>query len=289
MQTENSSKPKDSGLVIGFSGTYYCLWSWMTETNYSMTGSGSYVASSSYVKHYYIKRISIDLNKVKELYPNIPIDMDLHGQKWERSGLSVKKEILPHDVFPYDFRGQGTKIMECNDTKFLWSLYLSNELGIGRSKVYARKRLTELGLLVPYKTSKSIIVKDYDYELGQDVPTGEVIIVRKSYCSPKLADKLEAQKLLIKGHFEEDGKRCKMMVKRINSFSFETQYGMCYVVEYVDSDNRVFKYKGANPPTISSDDFDEIQATIKHSEYKGQNETLIQRIKVITSAHSIYQ
>lgn len=279
MKTETSPRPADSGLVIGFSGTYYCLWSWWNQTNYSMTGSGSYVATDGYTKYGYIKRISTDLEKVKELYPNLTIDMNLHGQRWERSG-GVKRDDLPHDVFPYGFRGVGDKIMESNEVKFLWSLYLSNEFGIGRSKVYARRRLAELGLLVPYKTSKVVKMTTTD-ENGYVVETGEQFVIRRSYSSPKLAQKLESDKMMVRGHFLEDGKRVKIMLKEVKSFNFSTKFGTCYVVEYVDSENRVFKYKGSTPPSISNEDFEEVQATIKHGEYKGQAETQIQRVSVL--------
>jgi|APGre2960657373_1045057.scaffolds.fasta_scaffold20245_1 hypothetical protein len=282
MNSQNSFSNPDSGLIIGFSGTYYCLWSWATENNYSMMGSGSYIATSSYTKYYYIKRISTDLNKVKELYPNLSIDMGLHGQRWITKNDGFKREVLADDVFPYDFRGVGNKIMECNEVKFLWSLYLSNYTGIGRNKVYARKRLVELGLLVPYKTSRTIDVMRYDHNLSQEIPTGEVIVIRSSYSSPKYIAKIEAAKSLVRGHFYDDAKRIKLNIKEIKSFNFSTQYGTCYIVEYVDADNRVFKYKGSNPPSISKEDFDTVQATIKHGEYKGQLETTIQRIKVLS-------
>lgn len=281
MKTENSPLPADSGLIIGFSGTYYCLWSWWTEKIYTMTGSGNYVASSGYTKYGYIKRISTDLNKVKELYPNLTIDMGLHGQRWERSGNEVKKEALPHDVFPYGFRGVGDKIMESNEVKFLWSLFLSNQFGVGRSKVYARRRLAELGLLVRYKTSKVVKMTTTD-ENGYVVETGEEFVIRRSYCSPKLVQKVEFEKNAVKGHFFENGKRVKLMLKQVKSFSFDSQYGTCYVVEYMDAENRVFKYKGSTPPEISKEDFEEVQATIKHGEYKGQAETQIQRIKTLS-------
>lgn len=281
---------EDSGLIIGFSGTYYCLWYWRTETNYSLTGGGSWVSSGSYIKHDYIKRISTDFNKVKELYPNVPFNKDLHGQRWVRSGGgSFKREVLADDVFPYSFRGVGEKIMECNEPKFLWSLYLSNNFGIGRQKVYARRRLAELGLLVPYKTSKTIDVMRYDESLWKDVPTGEVIVIRSSYSSPKYVAKVEAAKALVRGHFYTNGERVKISIKEVKSFNFDTQYGTCYIVEYVDTENRVFKYKGANPPSISKDGFDLVQATIKHGEYKGQTETAIQRISVLSSTLPVYQ
>jgi hypothetical protein len=275
MTNQNTTTPTDSGLIIGFSGTYYCLWSWRTEHSYSMTGSGAWVKGAEYKKHDYIKRISTDLNKVKELYPELPIDENLHGQKWEFSERQAyQKVILAHDVFPYGFKGQGEKIMECSEPKLLWTLYLANnnELtsDLARSQVYARKRLAELGLLVRYNTSKTFVLE-----------SGEIIVTRKNYCSPQFAAKLEASKSIVRGHFYQMGEKVKIAVKEVKSFSFETQFGMCYIVEYVDAENRFFKYKGTTPPSISSTEFVNIQATIKHDNYKGQDETLVQRVKVL--------
>ena len=269
-----------SGLIIGFSGTYYCLWNWQNETNYSMTANYQYVASGGYTKYYYIKRISTDIEKVKQLYPELPIDMGLHGTKWAERQEYKKREVLPHDAFPYGFRCEGEKIMECSEAKYVWALYLSNEIGIGRSKVYARKRLVELGLLVAYKTAKKIAIREWNNETESAVETGEVITIRSSYCSPKFAERLEADKLLVRGHFLQEGKRVKMMLKKVKSFSFETKFGTCYVVEYINAENQVFKYKGSTPPRISKEEFETVEAGIKWSEYRGQNETLIQRVKV---------
>lgn len=271
----NQNTSNDIGLIIGFSGTYYCLWSWRTESSYSMTGGGVWVKGAEYKKHDYIKRISTDLNKVKELYPELPIDESLRGQKWEFSdSQAYKRATLAHDVFPYGFKGQGEKIMECKEPKLLWSLYLSNNTestsDLARSQVYARKRLAELGLLVRYNTSKTFVLE-----------SGEIIVTRKNYCSPQFAAKLEASKSMVRGHFYQMGEKVKIAVKEVKSFSFETQFGMCYIVEYVDAENRFFKYKGTTPPSISSTEFVNIQATIKHDNYKGQDETLVQRVKVL--------
>ena len=271
---------EQSGYIIGFSGTYYCLWSWITQTNYSMSGNGSYVATGGYTKYHYIKRISTDIDKVKKLYPTLSIDMGLHGKTWVFTDNNFKNQVaFAYDVFPKGYKGVGTKIMESSESKHLWSLYLSSECGIGRSKVYARKRLVELGLLVPYKTFKNVNIMKYDYDLCREISTGEIITIRKSYCTPELVAKLELQKNMIKGHFLENGSRVKLMLKQVSSFSFDTQFGTCFVVEYKDAENRVFKYKGNKPPYFENKDcFTTINATIKHSNYKGQDETLIQRI-----------
>lgn len=274
MTKQNTSTPTDSGLIIGFSGTYYCLWSYRNEASYSMTGSGAWVSSGGYTKYDYIKRISTDLEKVKQLYPQLTIDESIHGQKWEFDSQATQRVILAPDVFPYGFKGNGEKIMECEDPKMLWALYLNNNFelstDLARSQVYARRRLAELGLLVRYNTSKTIVLE-----------SGELIITRKNYCSPQFAAKLELSKSMNKGHFYQMGEKVKITVKELSSFSFETQYGNCYIVEFVDTENRVFKYKGTTPPSTSQTEFMTIQATIKHDNYKGQDETLIQRVKIL--------
>lgn len=62
-------------------------------------------------------------------------------------------------------------------------------------------------------------------------------------------------------------------------FSFDTQYGTTYIVTLIDDNNRLFKYMGANTPDIKGE-FVTIKATVKHSEYKEQPETKLQRIKI---------
>lgn len=274
MKTLTPDLPANSGLVIGFSGTYYCLWSWTKEFNYAMSSNGSWHATDSYVTHSYLGRISTDLNKVKKLYPNLPIQMDLHGVSWDFE-KKEKRKPLPYDVFPYDFKGQGTKIMECNEAKLLWALYLKHVAGTARNKVYARRRLVELGYLVPYKTVKILEVGNLNNW------TDKPMIIRNSYASPHYVAKIEAAKSMVRGHFFENGKRVDLMLKKVKSFSFETNFGVCYIVEYIDAENRVFKYKGSTPPYFENEnDFTEVKATIKHNNYKGQDETLIQRISI---------
>lgn len=239
----------ESHYVIGFSGTYYCLW------YYGKDVYGNY-------KHSYVKQISTDINKVKRLYPDYPIDMQLRGFSWNPNE-NPSTFIKPTDSQFTFGRQRGCEISTSDDTKALWALYLTSERGIGRNRVYARRRLVELGLLVRY-------------------PNGGLHFRNRNYCSPAHAAKLEAGKVQVKGLFYNNGERVDLAVKKVRSFSFSTQYGDCFVVEYVDADNRVFKYKGNTPPYFENqDDFTTIKATIKHGNYKGQDETLIQRIQVL--------
>lgn len=233
----------ESSYVIGFSGTFYCLW------HYGKDVRGNY-------KHSYIKKISTDIEKVKKLYPEYPIDMQLQGWSWSPK-QSESTFIKPTDSQFTFGKQRGCEISTSDDIKALWSLYLTVESGIGRNKVYARRRLIELGLLVRYRNGHS------------------------NYCSPAYAAKLEADKAG-KGLFYNNGEKVVLNVKWSRSFNYETQYGRVFVVEYLDTENRVFKYKGSTPPYFENKDgFTTIKATIKHSNYKGQDETLIQRIQII--------
>jgi hypothetical protein len=268
MQIIESSIQKESGYAIGFSGTYYCLWSWRLEKTYEAGNNGQYHITDSYRKYSYIKRISTDIEKVKSLYPNYEIQEDLRGRKWDWDDSPVRNKPT-ETQFPIG-RLRGQDILTSADTKALWSLYLAPDSGIGRNKVYARRRLAELGLLVPYKWSKTVKGLEGD------------TVIRRSYCSPKHVEKLEAEKVRVKGLFYNDGEKVTLDVKEVRSFTFATQFGTCFVIEYVDTDNRIFKYKGSKPPYFENNDtFTTIKATIKHSNYKGQDETLIQRISII--------
>lgn len=248
MNTITPDSSDNSGLIIGFSGTYYCLW------HYAKDIYGNY-------RHSYIKRISTDIEKVKKLYPDYPIDMDLRGMIFDWSKTSSPRTKPTDSQFTFG-RQRGYEISTSDDIKALWALYLTVERGIGRNKVYARRRLVELGLLVRY-------------------PNGGRYFRNRNYVSPAHAAKLEAAKVQVKGLFYNNGEKVVLSVKEIRSFSYETQYGTVFIVEYLDTENRVFKYKGNRPPFFENKDcFTTIKATIKHGNYKGQDETLIQRISI---------
>ena len=109
--------------------------------------------------------------------------------------------------------------------------------------------------------------------------------------SPKQWEKHLWWKSLKDGHFFEQGQRVQLELKQIHSTSFETQYGTCHVITYIDKDNRILKYKGGSPFLFcgSMEDreneeekkFHLFTGTIKHSEYRDTKQTLIQRMKLV--------
>lgn len=106
--------------VIGFATEFYTLWDVRTEHNYVCDSYGTYHVSSTTTFYDYIKNISKDLNKVKNLYPNLPIDEDLRGvtQSWERT----KQAELPEGFFWYG-KYSGRKIDEILEEDIAYCLW----------------------------------------------------------------------------------------------------------------------------------------------------------------------
>jgi hypothetical protein len=75
--------------IIGFGTQFYTLWNYETENQYRADAYGKKHQIGILHNFYYLKNISKDLVKVKELYPNVQIDEQLRGKtssfSWEES------------------------------------------------------------------------------------------------------------------------------------------------------------------------------------------------------------
>lgn len=83
--------------IIGFATQFYTLWNYEKQPKYTTDAYGNHHCSGIDHKYYYIRNISIDLDKVKLLFPNVPIDDELRGKtsNWERN----EKLDLPENYF----------------------------------------------------------------------------------------------------------------------------------------------------------------------------------------------
>lgn len=88
------NKNKNAMLTIGFADQFYTLWDATTDIQYVTDGNGKHWPSHETTKFSYIKNIATDLDKVKELYPNTPIDENLRGihRSWSQDGV---KDLSP--------------------------------------------------------------------------------------------------------------------------------------------------------------------------------------------------
>jgi len=91
--------------IIGFAEKFYTLWSHEREIRYVTDSYGNNHPSHILDKYHYIKNISIDINKVKEMYPGVEIDECLRGQV--RSFERMIKIDPPNNIFWFGkYRGR---------------------------------------------------------------------------------------------------------------------------------------------------------------------------------------
>lgn len=286
-------------LTLGFTNHYYTLWNVVTSIRYGRgeVVNGVFNGERWQVTSYnYIQNLSMDFDAAVEKITTIAGD-----NKWEED-LSLRGE---HGSFERtkrmiesmaDWQFTFGKLTSCDIrvSTDVWQLTraMNEEVG-GRRRAYARRRLLELGELVRYEW----VEKVFDQQLcdqywkdhggvitNENNPTHSMFVVdkKRNYATPRQVARFEAQKAEreLSGHFFKDGERVTINIKQIDSFHFETAYGTTFICKYLTSDNKAVKYMGANPPDISTEHFVLVQATAKHSEYKGVAETKLQRIKI---------
>lgn len=123
--------------VIGFANKFYTLWdvtSTVVESKYS---------KDTLVTNAYIKNISMDIDKVKELYPGVEIDESLRGHSCTFEYTKERKEINT-DKFNFG-KYEGKLISECTDNSYLCWFFDNCD---GERKQNVKARLVELGFVV---------------------------------------------------------------------------------------------------------------------------------------------
>lgn len=102
--------------IIGFANTMFTLWELTIEKQYvSINNENSYIGD----KHIYnyIKNISIDLNKVKSIYPDLDIDYGLKGVS-SFTINPIDKYEYPSNSFDFG-KYIGCYIDLCEDSEYL--------------------------------------------------------------------------------------------------------------------------------------------------------------------------
>jgi hypothetical protein len=103
-------------------------------------------------------------------------------------------------------------------------------------------------------------------------------------------------------HHYTNGQRLELTLTFLKRTGYESDFGFVNIYKFEDADKNIFTYKGSNHPFYKYEKWNKIvdgkeysgsevvdleindtitfTATIKHSEYKGQRQTFIQRIKI---------
>ena len=231
--------------VVGFAEKYYTLW----------------MVNADDSDGFYLKNLSMDLDVAKsKVEGEYEIDLERRGTTWSFPSYASQPDA---DIDEFSFGlCRNLKIMDSND---VWQLERATKCETTPERQnLAVKRLMELG--------------DYDF-----VP------FRDGYWDRKERDEIltteaEEQRVanLERGYFYNHKDRVELELKLLDAFSFSGDYGGCYVRIYESIDGRIFKYLGGSPTNaINGNSFCRVSATIKHSEYRGEQETKLLRIKAI--------
>lgn len=263
-------------LTIGFTNVYYTLWS-VSEPfkKYDPQNSFSWAMqiSYNYLQNLTMGSLEEAERKLQQMYPGYKyeIDLDLRGDHGPHFVKTMFKgndcaqymfaigRLMGQDMRTFDinFRyikdlGNG-ELKEITTASYLWGTYLkknANDVTLMdlRRAAIARQRMVKEGILVKHEDGK--------------------------YYTPAQIERM-AQ---IKGHHFEDGKRITIILREVGKRGgYETQYGYNYIVNYIDLENRAYKYIGTNPLSVM-EEFTEVKATVKHDNYRGVAETKLKRM-----------
>lgn len=112
--------------IIGFATQFYTLWDYEAVNQYITDSYGNHHQTGVDHKFYYIKNVSIDLDKVKALYPNVEIDEELRGKT--TSFTRNEKMDLPEGYF-WGGKYAGKLISEIIESDFQYCLWSAENYG----------------------------------------------------------------------------------------------------------------------------------------------------------------
>jgi hypothetical protein len=228
--------------TIGFTEVYYTLWEVGEIYEEPVFYNGLKVGVNYKQDVFYVKNLSMDLEKAKAkmVDEKYCIDLELRGHssftRTTGSNIKNREDYYPHDCFSFG-RMEGARFIDATD---VWQLNRAmEEEKSKRRRAMARRRLIELGALVPYV---------WFQEIGED--DGTVTKIRRNYATPSqiLAFKIKA----MEGHHFTDGQKVTLEVKEIESFGFKGSFGWTSIRVYETKCGKIVKYVGSSPIELKS-------------------------------------
>lgn len=259
--------------VIGFTEVYYTLWVTYPPIK-EFINDREYRESQTFT---YVQNLSKDLTKAQEKVKNSPylnagedvtIDLGLRGH----SSFTNYGDIIT-ELNWYEFSFGKLRFQDIRTSDDIWQLKRATEQEDTEIRqALALNRLIDLGEFVDYN--------------------GEII---SKYTLKCRLEKIEEAKDC--DHFYADGEKINVTVILEKQFTFSTYFNYNEVVNTVmvfrTEDGKILKYVGSTPPSHCKEngyylDLNQenlhltLKATVKHTEYKGQKETRLQRIKILS-------
>jgi hypothetical protein len=257
-----------------------------------------YINGSEYVKARFIKNLSTDSEKAiaKALEYAKRIGVPEHFVYDHTHDLSAIKRVYKWtDTMVRFGKNYGMELRDCEPKFVHWvakGCPLKNEqdgewdnhyFGGQDFQAIAQSIAVEMGLGLMddriYHTPRYVTHEQY------------------AKTTERLAQKASEQN----GHFFENGSRVELTLTCKHQTSYDSNFGWIQVYKFIDSENRIFTYKGSNRLTksvawteihdgktysgfdtesLSAGDTITLMATIKHDNYRDVDSTYIQRIKI---------
>lgn len=97
----------------------------------------------------------------------------------------------------------------------------------------------------------------------------------------KTTERLAQKSLEKEGKFFEQGQRLELTLTCKALTGYQSDFGFVNIYKFIDSENRIFTYKGTSGLGIEKGQTIILTGTIKHGSFRGQDSTYLQRIKNI--------
>lgn len=136
--------------------------------------------------------------------------------------------------------------------------------------------------LVDKLETKHYIIEDIKRHLHKKgrISNSQINLVERIHEDVKTREEKVDKYAPLEKHYFEEKARVELQIKEIISTAgYATMYGYNSIIKYLTECNRVVLYSGTSPKELESGD--RIKATIKHNEYKGTEQTLLQRISIL--------
>lgn len=270
-------------LTIGFTNVYYTLWSVQVVQRVHM---GAKYEDTSY---HYIQNLSMNFAEAQAKISKLDngmydVNLELRGEEGRDFTRTRKIKNAPDYMFSF---GQlaGSDMRISSDA---WQLEraMREEPNV-RARVYARRRLIELGELVRRTWMDKVIVDVSSSMWDSENMENNTKRVRRNWMPKRLA-KFQEEIGDKKGLFYTDKQRVVIEATLLRRKSWQQYDGFSgkevtmYRLTFLTAEGYVVEYKGSNPPSITDDKQPvKIKATIKHNVYGDLKQTFLQRLKLV--------
>lgn len=242
-------------------------------------------AGDAYSKPEYIKNLSTDYETALMLAEQ---HSEITGRELVNDAMESLNPILRGKSMTPTMvkfgKNKGVELAECEDKFIIWvakgcplfdkeiEQWIDHCFGGSDFQQYAQSLAVEKGFGVIYKE------KFYTNEQYQ-----------------KVIQKEQLMSSLVNGHHNTAGQRLDLTLTCIKTAGYDSQYGYIHVYTFMDADKKVYTYKGGRldqsikmvdeygeyteTQPVQKDMTITCKATIKHSTYKGEAVTYIQRLK----------